>query len=206
MSSLLRLSRLIDWINERVGRSVMWLVLIAVVISAGNALVRKLFNTSSNALLEIQWYLFAAIFMLAAGYTFLRNEHVRIRSELGLLTTPEDVELANAARERAAWAAILRSHGWLAHDVDIDTEPGLEELVVALHRAVAGSPARLIGVSLPDVAGDRRAQNQPGTDQEYPNWRIPMTDELGRPVLLEALMDRPELLTRIVGTIGRVAP
>ncbi len=78
MSFLLRLSRLIDWINERVGRGVMWLVLIAVVISAGNALVRKLFNTSSNALLEIQWYLFAAIFMLAAGYTFLRNEHVRI--------------------------------------------------------------------------------------------------------------------------------
>ena len=78
MSSLLRLSRLIDWINERVGRAVMWLVLVAVVISAGNALVRKLLNTSSNALLEIQWYLFAAIFMLAAGYTFLRNEHVRI--------------------------------------------------------------------------------------------------------------------------------
>lgn len=78
VSLLLRISRLIDWINERVGRSVMWLVLIAVVISAGNALVRKLFNTSSNALLEIQWYLFAAIFMLAAGYTFLRNEHVRI--------------------------------------------------------------------------------------------------------------------------------
>lgn len=65
VSSLLRISRLIDWINERVGRKhVMWLVLIAVVISAGNALVRKLFNTSSNALLEIQWYLFAAIFML----------------------------------------------------------------------------------------------------------------------------------------------
>ena len=67
MPFLLRISRLIDWINERVGRSVMWLVLIAVLISAGNALVRKLFNTSSNALLEIQWYLFAAIFMVAAG-------------------------------------------------------------------------------------------------------------------------------------------
>lgn len=78
MSFLLSLSRLIDAINERVGRGVLWLVLIAVVISAGNALVRKLFNTSSNALLEIQWYLFAAIFMLASGYTFLRNEHVRI--------------------------------------------------------------------------------------------------------------------------------
>ncbi|CAL95413.1 TRAP transporter small permease subunit [Azoarcus olearius] len=86
MSFLLSLSRLIDWINERVGRSVMWLVLIAVVISAGNALVRKLFNTSSNALLEIQWYLFAAIFMLAAGYTFLRNEHVRIDVITGRLS------------------------------------------------------------------------------------------------------------------------
>ena len=78
MSFLLSLSRLIDRINERVGRSVLWLVLIAVLISAGNAIVRKLFNTSSNALLEVQWYLFAAIFMLAAGYTLLRNEHVRI--------------------------------------------------------------------------------------------------------------------------------
>ncbi len=78
MSFLLSLSRAIDWINERVGRSVLWLVLIAVLISAGNAIVRKVFNTSSNALLEIQWYLFAALFMLAAGYTFLRNEHVRI--------------------------------------------------------------------------------------------------------------------------------
>jgi TRAP-type mannitol/chloroaromatic compound transport system permease small subunit len=74
----LSLSRLIDRINERVGRGVLWLVLIAVLISAGNAIVRKLFNTSSNALLEVQWYLFAAIFMLAAGYTLLRNEHVRI--------------------------------------------------------------------------------------------------------------------------------
>lgn len=78
MSFLLSLSRLIDRINERVGRGVLWLVLIAVLISAGNAIVRKLFNTSSNALLEVQWYLFAAIFMLAAGYTLLRNEHVRI--------------------------------------------------------------------------------------------------------------------------------
>ncbi|THF62439.1 TRAP transporter small permease subunit [Pseudothauera nasutitermitis] len=69
---------MIDQINERVGRAVMWLVLIAVVISTGNALARKLFHTSSNALLEVQWYLFAAMFMLAAGYTFLRNEHVRI--------------------------------------------------------------------------------------------------------------------------------
>ncbi|HXH01866.1 MAG TPA: TRAP transporter small permease subunit [Candidatus Competibacteraceae bacterium] len=78
MESLLRLSRLIDAVNERVGRSIYWLVLIAVLISAGNAVVRKTFNWSSNALLEIQWYLFATVFLLGAGYTLFKNEHVRI--------------------------------------------------------------------------------------------------------------------------------
>lgn len=78
MQGLLRLSRLIDTLSERVGTSVIWLVLIAVLISAGNAIVRKLFNTSSNALLELQWYLFAAVFLLCAGYAFLKNAHVRI--------------------------------------------------------------------------------------------------------------------------------
>ena len=78
MQALMRLSKAIDWLNERVGRTVLWLVLLAVLISAGNALVRKLFDTSSNAWLEIQWYLFSAIFLLCSGYTLLRNEHVRI--------------------------------------------------------------------------------------------------------------------------------
>jgi TRAP-type mannitol/chloroaromatic compound transport system permease small subunit len=74
----LSLSRGIDALNERVGRWVSWLVLAAVLISALNAVVRKAFDTSSNAFLEIQWYLFAAVFLLAAGYTLLRQEHVRI--------------------------------------------------------------------------------------------------------------------------------
>lgn len=139
-----------------------------------------------------------------AGY--LRDAHVTIRSELGLLTTPEEAERANADREREAWAAVLRSHGWLGADVDLRTDAGLEEFVVALHRAVAASPARLVGVSLPDVVGDRRAQNQPGTDQEYPNWRIPVTDAARNPVLLEELFKRPDLLTRIVAAVDRVAP
>jgi TRAP-type mannitol/chloroaromatic compound transport system permease small subunit len=78
MKALLKLSHAIDWLNERVGRTILWLVLVAVLISAGNAIVRKLFDTSSNAWLEIQWYLFSAIFLLCAGYTLLRNEHVRI--------------------------------------------------------------------------------------------------------------------------------
>lgn len=83
MTSLLRLSRLIDRLNEFIGRHLAWLVLAAVLISAVNAAVRKVFNYSSNGFLEIQWYLFAAVFLLAAGYTMLRNEHVRIDVILG---------------------------------------------------------------------------------------------------------------------------
>jgi len=83
LSSLLKLSRWIDRLSEFVGRWVAWLVLAAVLISAANAIVRKAFDTSSNAFLEVQWYLFAAIFLLAAGYTLLRQEHVRIDVILG---------------------------------------------------------------------------------------------------------------------------
>lgn len=78
MKILLRFAALIDALNERIGRAVYWLVLLMVLISAGNAISRKAFDLSSNAFLEIQWYLFAAVFLLAAGYTFKRNEHVRV--------------------------------------------------------------------------------------------------------------------------------
>ena len=78
MGALLKLSRLIDTGNEWIGKLTMWLVLAAVIISAGNASLRKAFNIGSNASLEIQWYLFAAVFMLGVGYVMLRNAHVRI--------------------------------------------------------------------------------------------------------------------------------
>lgn len=78
MSFLLSLSRLIDALTERIGKLAMWFILATTLISAGNAIVRKIFDTSSNAFLEIQWYLFAAVFMLGSGYAFLRNAHVRI--------------------------------------------------------------------------------------------------------------------------------
>lgn len=78
MTSLLHISRLIDRLNEFIGRHLGWLVLAAVTISAVNAVVRKAFNYSSNGFLEIQWYLFATMFLLAAGYTMLRQEHVKI--------------------------------------------------------------------------------------------------------------------------------
>ena len=78
MGFLLAFSRAVDRTNDFIGRNVSWLVLAAVIISATNAVIRKVFDTSSNAWLEAQWYLFGAVFMLAAGYTLHRNEHVRI--------------------------------------------------------------------------------------------------------------------------------
>jgi len=78
MSALLSLSRLIDAISTGLGKMVMWLILAATAISAGNAIMRKAFSIGSNAYLEIQWYLFAAVFMLGVGYVMLKNAHVRI--------------------------------------------------------------------------------------------------------------------------------
>ena len=78
MTLLLQLSRAIDWLNERIGKGAFWLVLVMTLISAGNASYRFAFDNSSNGLLEIQWYLFSAIFLLAAAYTLQKKEHVRI--------------------------------------------------------------------------------------------------------------------------------
>ncbi|NIC41778.1 TRAP transporter small permease subunit [Aquabacterium sp. A08] len=78
MKSLMLIARGIDLLNGTIGKLAMWLILAATLISAGNAISRKAFNLSSNAFLEIQWYLFAAVFMLGGGYAFLRNAHVRI--------------------------------------------------------------------------------------------------------------------------------
>ncbi|MBA3772204.1 MAG: TRAP transporter small permease subunit [Ramlibacter sp.] len=78
MQSLLKFSRAVDWLNTQIGKYVIWLILLSTVISGFNAVVRKSFNYSSNAFLEVQWYLFAASFLLAAGYTLLNGEHVKI--------------------------------------------------------------------------------------------------------------------------------
>ncbi|MFL6695216.1 MAG: TRAP transporter small permease subunit [Ramlibacter sp.] len=86
MQALLKLSRAIDRLTTFVGRWVIWLILGSTVISAVNAVVRKVFNTSSNAYLEVQWYLFAAAFLLAAGYTLLNGEHVKIDVIYGRLS------------------------------------------------------------------------------------------------------------------------
>jgi TRAP-type mannitol/chloroaromatic compound transport system permease small subunit len=96
MQALLALSRGVDWITERIGRSVYWLLLAAVLISTANAIVRKVFNMSSNAYLEAQWYMFAAVFMLGAGYVFLHDQHVRI-----------DVISSRLSRRAQVWIDVI---------------------------------------------------------------------------------------------------
>ncbi len=86
MDTLLRLSRIIDAVSRFFGKFIIWLVLAAALISASNAVARKAFNVGSNAFLEIQWYLFGAVFLLGAGYTFLQNAHVRIDVVAGKLS------------------------------------------------------------------------------------------------------------------------
>jgi len=96
VKALLRLSGFIDALNERVGRLSYWLILVMVLVSAGNATVRYVFDRSSNAWLEIQWYLFSAVFLFGAGYTLLHNQHVRI-----------DVITSHLSKRARAWIDIL---------------------------------------------------------------------------------------------------
>jgi 4-alpha-glucanotransferase len=115
-----------------------------------------------------------------AGY--LQGEHLRIREELKLLTRPAAEERAIFAREQEEWLGLLRSRGL------VGAEPTEEEVIAGLHRLLTWTPSRLLGVAVTDAIGDRRAVNQPGTADEYPNWRVPLTDGSGAPVLLEDLM------------------
>jgi 4-alpha-glucanotransferase len=119
---------------------------------------------------------------------------VRLRNELGLLARSYDEELAVHEADLGRWMAALRGAGLLRDDAST------EEVVEALHRYLSRTPARLLAISLADAVGDRRAQNQPGTDQEYPNWRVPLTDAHGVPVLLDDL-PKVTLLRRLVSTI-----
>jgi len=86
MAGLLALSRAIDRFNETIGKAVGWLILVSILISAGNAIIRKVLNTSSNAWLEAQWYLYGAAFLLAAAYTLKQNEHIRIDVVYGMFS------------------------------------------------------------------------------------------------------------------------
>lgn len=112
-----------------------------------------------------------------AGY--LAGDHVRLRDRLGVLTRSLAEELAVDEADRQAWLDNLRRLGALREHADV------EETVLALHRYLTWTPSRLLGVALTDAVGDRQVQNQPGTVDEYPNWRVPLTGPEGQPVMLE---------------------
>ncbi len=114
-----------------------------------------------------------------AGY--LAGVHVDLREKLGLLTRPVEEERAVDEAERASVLSMLVERGLMSEGASE------RETVEALHRFLTWTPARLIGVSLADAVGDRRTINQPGTDEEYPNWRVPLADGSGAPVLLDDL-------------------
>jgi 4-alpha-glucanotransferase len=126
----------------------------------------------------------------------LTGEHVALRDRLGLLTRPLAEEQAEDAEELAAWLTELETAGLLPGRDSAPHEPGArdeEAVIVALHRFMARTPARMVGVWLPDGVGDRRPQNLPGTWDEYPNWRLPIAGPDGRPLTLEALAASPRL-------------
>ncbi|GGT08975.1 4-alpha-glucanotransferase [Streptomyces chromofuscus] len=117
----------------------------------------------------------------------LTGEHVELRDRLGLLTRPLDAERTEAAADTGEWLTLLARLG-LLRGTGGGLGAGEEEAEVqAVHRYLLRTPARMIGVWLPDGVGDRRPQNLPGTWDEYPNWRLPIADAAGRPVTLEGL-------------------
>jgi 4-alpha-glucanotransferase len=132
-----------------------------------------------------------------AGY--LAGEHIRIRDDLGLLTRPIEEERRIDEDDRASWIALLVERGWLAPGAEHD----VPAVTVALHRALAATPSRLLGVALTDIAGDVRAMNQPGTHAEYPNWQLPLADGAGQPVLLDDLVGSPRAVELAAAVRGR---
>jgi 4-alpha-glucanotransferase len=134
-----------------------------------------------------------------AGY--LAGDHVRLRESLGLLTRPVSEELESDRAELAGWMAELRRVGLLA-----DGEDDPEQVVLALYRYLGRTPSRLLGVALVDAVGDRRTQNQPGTTDEYPNWRVPLTGPDGRPVTLEDVFVDSRAATLAEAVRAAIAP
>ena len=131
-----------------------------------------------------------------AGY--LADEHVALRARLGLLTRPVEDELADADAERAAMLDLLRERGLIG---DAPTE---EQIIEALYALLTAAPSQLLGVALVDAVGERRAQNVPGTDLEYPNWQIPLAGADGRVVLLDDLASDPRFRALAAAVDARV--
>ncbi|MGI5511541.1 4-alpha-glucanotransferase [Streptomyces sp. CA-106131] len=133
----------------------------------------------------------------------LTGEHVELRDRLGLLARPLDQERAAAAADTGEWLALLSRLGMLKGASGGVSTVSEEREIQAVHRFLLRTPARLVGVWLPDAVGDRRPQNLPGTWDEYPNWRLPIADAEGHPVSLEDLAASPRLYALVDVMRGR---
>jgi 4-alpha-glucanotransferase len=134
---------------------------------------------------------------------FIDGEHIRIRDSLGLLARSVDDEWADHRRSLAAWDSLLRNRGFL--DETSRSRPvTVQQQVEGLHRVLAHTPCKLLAVAVPDLVGDVRAQNQPGTDQEYPNWRIPTCTADGTALVLEDLSENASIMERADRMIAAV--
>lgn len=131
-----------------------------------------------------------------AGY--LAEEHVDLRASLGLLEMPEAEVRAEARHERNQMIERLKEYGLLSvENTSAEAMPSEREIIEAMHCYIARTPALLLGVSLTDAVGERRAQNQPGTDEEYPNWKVPLADGTEEVVLVEDLPTNPRLCSLV---------
>lgn len=127
--------------------------------------------------------------------SYLRGDHVELRDRLGLLTESVDEARENARRERETWLASLRQQGVLEADED---DP--EQVTLAMHTLLTRTPSKVINATLTDAVGDPRTQNLPGTEDEYPNWRVPLSGPDGEPVYLEDLYssDRAARMAKVL--------
>jgi 4-alpha-glucanotransferase len=137
---------------------------------------------------------------LPPSAAYLSGQHVDLRDSLGVLGRPVEQERAEAAAEREAVLTLLATLGLVPKG---EPEPPNAQIVLALHRFLLATPSVLLAVSLPDAVGEVRAENMPGTDKEYPNWRVPLADGSGLPVLLDDLGTNPTFLAVTAAVSGR---
>ncbi|WP_203567328.1 4-alpha-glucanotransferase [Aestuariimicrobium ganziense] len=137
---------------------------------------------------------------------YLAGDHVRLRHRLGLLTETLDEELQHARQEQESVVSLLRERGFVHGEDEASDE--VEALVLAMHRFLVQTPSRVLNVALTDAVGDRLTQNQPGTIDEYPNWRVPLTGPDGRPMLLEDVFasDRAMRVSAVMNGFSSVPP
>ena len=127
----------------------------------------------------------------AAGY--LELEHVKLRERLGLLEGPAEDFERSAMAEQDAMISMLLDNGYINKDEAVDRKTHEADIIDAQYRVLNDSPCKLLAASITDAVGEKRTQNQPGTNNEYPNWRIPLADGNGNVVKLDDMFDRSDV-------------